>query len=232
MNTITTIVNPGELEHADNPTARVPVMILADVSSSMSGAPIGALQSGLRLFFADIQNDARAQLSCDPTIFTFGGTVEQAMPWEAKMVGMTPVPTLKANGNTPLGEAVWTAIEAIRQRQELYRKKAIQSYKPWVVLFSDGAPTDQWESAALELSRLATMNKWTVICVATGPEANIECLARFSPIHAPLVFRDSNSVVCFRELFRWLSSSIKVSSHKPAAEPQLAALPASIAIAE
>lgn len=230
MNTLA-LVDPGQLDHAENPSARVPVAILADVSASMAGKPLEALQRGLTLFFSGLESDPRAQLSCDPTIFAFGGAVRQVMPWESRMVGMTPTPNLSAGGDTPLGQAVTTAIEAINQRRRLYREKAIQSYRPWMVILSDGHPTDEWQAAAEALSKLVNEHRWNVICVATGPDADVECLARFTPARPPIVFRSADVSVCFRELFQWISSSIKVSSRRPGAEPQMAPLPDNIALA-
>jgi len=173
----------------------------------------------------------KAQLCCDPTIFTFGGRVEQAMPWEAQMVGMTPVPALIASGNTPLGEAIVTAVRATIDRLAEYRGAAIPSYRPTLVLMSDGAPTDEWQSAAETLSTLATEKRWNVICVGTGPAADLKCLARFSPDRPPLHIRDASDSQTFIEFFRWLSASIKITSRKAtSADQQMAMLPPCIDI--
>lgn len=224
------VVHPGKVDHANNPHPRAPVAVLLDCSSSMGGPPMAALQRGLKLFFDDLQQDPLARLRCDPSIWTFGGRVEQAMPWESTMVGMTPLPDLRANGGTPLGEAVLTAIQEVESRREAYRAAAVAQYKPWVVIMSDGHPTDDWEYAAAELSARARLHNWNVLCLGAGPNADLQCLARFSPCRAPLVFRDADTNHCFAQFFRWLSASLRASSRRATtSEPQLQPLPADIA---
>ena len=47
------IISDEEL--ADNPTARVPICILLDVSRSMDGEPIKELNKGVKMFINEIQ---------------------------------------------------------------------------------------------------------------------------------------------------------------------------------
>ena len=44
----------------NNPTARVPVCLCLDVSGSMNGSPIQALNDGVHMFYSAIQEDETA----------------------------------------------------------------------------------------------------------------------------------------------------------------------------
>ena len=48
------------VEFAENPEPRCPCVLLLDTSSSMRGAPIEALNEGLRVFKTDLMHDALA----------------------------------------------------------------------------------------------------------------------------------------------------------------------------
>ncbi len=210
------------IAHYDNPHPRCPVALLLDVSDSMAGAPVAELSQGLQAFFADVAADDLASLRVDPAIFTFGGTVEQVMPFGTTEVGVpvTP-PRLTTQGGTPLGAAVRTAVVAIEARRRLYRDCALASYFPWVVILSDGAPNDRgWEEAADQLRGLA-QSRWNVLAVGIGDNANLEILQRFAVHPARRL-----SATRFREFFRWLSDSLKVTSRSPIAQAPAPGLPA------
>lgn len=63
-------------------------------------------------------------------------------------------PLLTANGSTPLGEALRLADTELKARRRLYKQKGIASYKPWIVLMTDGCPNDDYENAAVSMKRL------------------------------------------------------------------------------
>ena len=58
------------------------------------------------------------------------------------------VPTLIASGSTPMGEALERAIDRVAARKRRYKEAGVQYYRPWLLLITDGAPTDDWQSAA------------------------------------------------------------------------------------
>jgi uncharacterized protein YegL len=61
---------------ADNPEPRCPCILLLDVSGSMFGAPINALNEGLRIFRDELNKDGLAKKRVDIAIVTFESTVK------------------------------------------------------------------------------------------------------------------------------------------------------------
>ncbi|MFC4452330.1 vWA domain-containing protein [Deinococcus sonorensis] len=198
----------GLAEFADNPEPRCPVLLLLDNSGSMSGEKIRQLNEGLRDFQRDLASDSLAAKRCEIAIVSFGPVRE--------VLGFTSAehfqaPQLKAEGSTPLGEAVKRGLELLRQRKETIRQNGIGLYRPWVFLITDGAPTDAWQSAAAEVQRGEAAKSFAFFSVGVAG-ADMKMLEQLNPARAPLAL----SGVRFRELFQWLSASLKsVSQSTP-----------------
>lgn len=220
----TTVRTEDGIDHFNNPHPRCPVALLLDTSISLSGPPIAELQSGVQAFFAALSADELATLRVDLTCFTFGGYVQQVVPFGATVEGLAArPPQLTANGGTPLGEAVRTAVGAIEARRKVYRDCALAAYRPWVIILSDGEPNDLgWEGAADQLRQFA-QNGWNVVAVGIGDRANLEVLQRFA-VHPVRRL----SAMHFREFFTWLSDSLKVNSRSHTTATTCAGLPSEL----
>ena len=70
-----TIEHLDEVEFADNPEPRCPVVLLLDVSGSMAGRPINELNQGLQDFASVLKTDRLAALRVEVAVITFGGQV-------------------------------------------------------------------------------------------------------------------------------------------------------------
>ena len=91
-------------EFAENPEIRCPVVLILDVSASMEGAPIEALNAGLASFKYDIEEDDMAALRVEVGVVTFGKDVKIIHDFST-IDHFTP-PQLIPSGKTPLGEAI------------------------------------------------------------------------------------------------------------------------------
>src|SRR5574338_99382 len=197
-------------ELVENPTPRVPICLVLDVSGSMSGEPIQELQEGVRMFFDAIREDDVAQYAAEIAIVTLGGVARQALDFFA--INRQAVPTMYADGSTPMGEAMDLALDLLEARKTEYRNAGVDYYQPWMVLMTDGAPTDSIDSAARRISELVKTKKLTVFTIAIGDTANTSELARLSPNRPALKLKGLN----FREFFLWLSRSVsRVSQSTP-----------------
>jgi len=185
----------------DNPSTRCACMLVLDTSGSMDGAPLQELNAGLQTFLQEVQDDDIASYAVDLGVITAGSSVREVLSFTtvSSVQGVSP---LAAGGTTPLGEAVSLALRRLEERKAQYKRTGVAYYQPWLVIISDGAPTDAWQAAAQSARALSQQRKLVVLPVGvTG--ADLAVLGQFSSKPAlPL------AGLKFREFFLWLSASM------------------------
>jgi uncharacterized protein YegL len=187
------------VEFAENPEPRCPCVLLLDTSNSMTGNRIKELNKGLQTFKEELMADAMSLKRIELSIVSFGPVNVQT---EFQTADLFIPPALKADGMTPMGEAIEKGIELIQQRKEKYRENGISYYRPWMFLITDGAPTDHWKNAA-KLIKDAESAK-SLMFFAVGVEgANMNILKQIS-VRDPLKLDGLR----FGDLFSWLSNSL------------------------
>ncbi len=191
------------VEFANNPDPRCPCVLLLDTSSSMSGAPIAALNEGLRAFQQDIGHDDLAARRVEVAIVTFGnGGVEVFQDFV--LASAFEPPTLSAGADTPMGAAIDRALDLLAQRKAEYRAHGVAYYRPWMFLITDGEPTDAWYQAADRA--YAEEAQQGVVFFGVGVDnANMARLAEITRHRQPVKLKGHS----FREMFLWLSASQK-----------------------
>jgi uncharacterized protein YegL len=190
----------GVDEFVSNPEPRCPCVLLLDVSGSMNGKPIETLNQGLVQFRDELAADTLASKRVEVAIVTFG-PVSVELPFTGAATFYPP--TLRAQGDTPMGAAISQAVALVRDRKSEYRANGIAFYRPWIFLITDGSPTDSWSSAAEEV-RLGEDAKQFAFFPIGVQGADLGTLRRIS-VREPL----SLEGLRFRELFSWLSASLK-----------------------
>jgi len=201
-----------KVEFADNPEPRCPVVLLLDTSGSMAGEKIGELNEGLAVFEQELKADPLAALRVEVAIVTFGpvrvrevksgvGDAIRSDAGEA-FVAATDfmAPNLSSEGNTPMGEAIRTGLKLLRERKQIYKQNAIQYYRPWMFLITDGEPNDDWKNAAREL-RAEEDGKGVLFFAIGVDKADMDVLGQLSGKRGPMKLRG----MAFREMFQWLS---------------------------
>lgn len=192
----------GTNDFAENPEPRVPCVLVLDVSGSMQGDPIRELNDGLIAFKDELSADSLAAKRVEVAIVTFGQDVTAVVDFTTAE-GFQP-PTLTVAGMTPMGRAVSMAMDMLEQRKQTYKSNSVSYYRPWMFLITDGGPNDPgWEQAAQR--SMAADGAKSFALFAVGVEgANFDTLRRFTP-REPLRLKSLR----FRDLFLWLSSSLK-----------------------
>lgn len=191
-----------DAKFAENPEPRCPCVLLLDTSGSMAGKPIAELNGGLQTLRDELLADSLAMKRAEVSIITFGGTVQALIDFTT--ADQFAAPTLEASGETPMGAAVETAIQAIENRKQTYKANGILYYRPWLFMITDGAPTDSWQAAA-EHARKREADKGLVFFAVGVEGANFDVLREFTGKFEPLKLKGLQ----FRNLFQWLSSSLK-----------------------
>ena len=203
----------GTIEFADNPEPRCPCLLLLDVSGSMRGEPIAELNAGLSTFKDELMADALALKRVEIGIVTFG-PVQIALPFQGATLFYPP--TLTAQGDTPMGSAIKQGLDMVRQRKDEYKANGISYYRPWVFLITDGGPTDEWKSAAAAVREGEASKSFAFFAIGVQG-ANMQTLQQIS-VREPLRLDGLR----FRDLFSWLSSSLRsVSRSTPGTEVPL-----------
>ena len=203
----------GTTEFADNPEPRCPCLLLLDVSGSMQGQPIAELNAGLITFKDELAADALAMKRVEVGIVTFG-PVQIALPFHGAAAFYPP--TLTAQGDTPMGAAIKQGLDLVHQRKAEYKANGIHYYRPWVLLITDGGPTDEWQSAAAAIREGEASKSFAFFAIGVQ-DANMDILQQIS-VRDPLRLEGLR----FRSLFKWLSSSLRsVSQSTPGTEVPL-----------
>ena len=203
MATNTEQVPFGGTEFAENPEPRCPCVLLLDTSGSMRGTPIAELNQGLAAYKAELASDTLAAKRVEVAIISFGPVEVQN---DFQTADSFQPPTLSASGDTPMGAAIEQAISLLDLRKQTYRTNGIAYYRPWIFLITDGAPTDDWRPAAEKVRAGETAKKFAFFAVGVEG-ANLEVLAQIAT-REPLKLKQLR----FRDLFVWLSNSMKAVS--------------------
>jgi len=197
----------GTDNFAENPEPRCPCLLLLDRSSSMAGAPIRELNAGLSMFREELLTDSLAMKRVEIAIVSFGPVRIETDFCTAS--GFAP-PTLDAGGDTPMGEAIQQGLALLQQRKEVYKSSGILSYRPWVFLITDGAPTDSWQGAAQLVHDGENQKSFAFFAVGVQ-SARMDVLSQIA-VRTPLKLQGFK----FREMFLWLSRSMRsVSQSTP-----------------
>jgi uncharacterized protein YegL len=187
---------------------KVPLCLVVDTSGSMmqkdgtDRPKIEELNQNIMQLISFIRNDAKAARICDLSIIAFGGNVSVISGYDS--VDNIQFQPLKAQGATPMGEAVIKAVELLKIRRNYYRNNDIEHYKPIMLLMSDGAPTDEFQESAGLLSTMIQNKELKIFPVGIGKSFDANVLKMFSPLLEPKLIKDTSG---FAMLFRLLSSS-------------------------
>jgi len=197
------------VEIADNPEPRCPCVLLLDVSRSMMGTRIDALNEGLEFFRDDLNRDSLVSRRVEVAVVTFGSNARIVRSFTT--ADQFHPPRLRASGLTYMGTGINLALDLIEERKQLYRDNGIDCYRPWIFMITDGKPEGETahllDRAKKRLRDSEAKKSVAFFAVGVGG-ADLAGLGAIA-VRPPLALEGLE----FRELFLWLSASMKEYSH-------------------
>lgn len=185
---------------------RLPVYLLVDTSGSMHGEAIEAVRNGLQVLVSALRQDPYALETAYLSVIAFNSEARQLTPLTELM--SFQVPDIQASGTTALGGALSLLADCIEREVVKGNAETKGDWKPVIFLLSDGSPTDNLQSGIEALKRVKT---GTFVACAAGSAADSNTLKQITETVVSLDTADATSIKSF---FKWVSSSISVSSQK------------------
>lgn len=162
------------------PRRTMTLFFLADVSGSMRGSKIGAVNDAIRNVLPIVNdiNDSNADAEIKVAALTFSNGCDWVTP-EPKIAADFEWIDQTAAGGTDLGAACAELASKLSQSHG-FMKSGSGSFAPVLMLLSDGGPTDDFERGLAQLKQ----NNWykvaTRVAIAIGEDADLEVLAKFT----------------------------------------------------
>lgn len=195
-------------------------VLLLDTSGSMYGDAIDSLNRAINDFKEQTSMDELAQKRVDIAIIEFNDTARVVQNF-TPLSQMQPV-TLSASGCTAMGAGINLAIDKVKERNRFYNSMGTPCFKPWIFMITDGAPTDDIESARqriIDEESKGTHGKlkfWAVGVPGYSKETLTSLTKRC------IALNEAN----FNGIFNWLSESmVTISVSRVDENPQLSNLP-------
>ena len=197
----------------------LPVILLLDVSDSMSGDKIRNLNDAVRDMLNTFSDSENGETEIHVAIITFGAQVKlhqslanaSTIQWQ----------DLSADGMTPLGAALQMA-KAMIEDKDVVPSRA---YRPTVVLVSDGKPNDSWEKPLNAFISDGRSAKCDRLAMAIGAAADEAVLGKFIEGTSNQLFYAENAKQ-LRDFFKFVTMSvtIRTKSQTPNNVPEASAI--------
>lgn len=195
----------------------LPVILLLDRSGSMTQeAKIDVLNDAVQRMIVHLADDDVGLTEVHLAAIAFGDeeatlhtpfTPARQVRWGA----------LRASGRTPMGAALDAAVAMIEDREQV----SSRSYRPTLVLVSDGMPTDDWAGAVERFTASERASKAHRFALAIGADADRELLGEFTGPEGRLM--EAHEADEIRKFFRFVTMSVsaRTRSAMPNTVPDL-----------
>ena len=196
----------------------LPVIVAVDKSGSMSAdGKIDALNLALRDFINSIK-DEDTPVDIKVAIYSFGGS---SATCDLPLTSISEIEadkfTFSAFGRTPMGQAFTMIKELIEDRNIV----SSRSYKPTIVLLTEGIPTDDWKTPLQNLISEGRSSKSFRIAMGIGDDADRNMLSAFVSSQDYLVSGDSARDI--KKFFRFVTMTVtsRMKSQTPDTPPSV-----------
>jgi uncharacterized protein YegL len=203
-------------EIAVNQPRPLPVFLLLDASGSMAeSAKIDVLNMAVQEMLSVFAGEPDLRVGIQFGAIAFGGDVRCHVPLQEAEDAISKWKPLSAKGKTPLGAAL-TELRLMLEDEKLIPSR---SYRPTLVLISDGQPNDEWQEPLKLLLESRRASKAARMAMAIGPDADILMLERFLSSPKSKVFQ-AHEARDIHKFFKWVTMS--VTSRSRSATPDKA----------
>lgn len=193
-----------------------PFYLCLDISASMTGAPVDAVNRQLPILRANIGEDPAISEVIRISVVTFADQARTLLPLSDLSL-VAEIPALTAAGSTSYAAAFAHLRETIEEDYHHGRSAGDRWYRPAVIFISDGRPTDaaeSWQAAHRRLTDPSWRRHPNILSFGFG-DAAPDVLAEVSEHKANRAFIAAEGVEPARvipELMAGLISSIVSSS--------------------
>ncbi len=204
----------SDLREFVRPDARpLPVIVLADVSGSMAAdGKIESLNRSLDAMIRSFAAEAEGVAEIHVAVIGFADRAELVVPLQpAKSVALK---ALSAGGRTAMGAALSITADLVENQEVLPRR----SYRPTIVLVSDGAPTDDVTGPIARFQGGTRASKADRMALAIGADADEMMLRKFVNASDGQVYR-AQDAANIRSFFKFVTMS--VSTRTRSVDPNL-----------
>jgi uncharacterized protein YegL len=186
-----------------------PVFLLVDVSASMAGGPIEALNRSLPELKKEMQSNPTVGEIARIALLTFSDEVRVVLPLGD--LAFAELPEVLVEGGTDFAAALRGVRQAIDQGMSGL-PKGTPVYRPVVFFMSDGDHTakEDWTTALAELKDDTWKYRPEIVAFGFGdarPDALQQIATRFS-----FMAKDRDPVIQVREIMNALIGSIRTTS--------------------
>ena len=156
----------------------LPIILLLDTSASMlRDNKIVELNLAVNEMVKVLKDVDSVHSAASLSVITFGGHAKKIL--ELTSVQDVPLLEFEANGDTPLGEALTIAKDMIEDKEIITSR----TYRPVVVLVSDGMPNDDWAEPFKIFKNEGRSSKCYCVSMGIGEDLSrtaIDILQKFS----------------------------------------------------
>jgi uncharacterized protein YegL len=206
----------NNIDYSGNANQRTPCILVLDSSGSMGTSSgfnrsrMDDLNDGIAALQSELQADDTALVRVQLAVVSVGGPSDDAdimLDW-TDATDFQPFP-MRADGGTPLGKGVQIALQMVEQAKINLRAAGVSYTRPWMMVISDGEPTDPsevWTTAVAACRAAEAARRVEIFCIGVDG-ANLAKLGELSSKPPQML-----SGTKFRELFVWLSASLSAAS--------------------
>jgi len=186
----------------------MPVILLLDTSGSMGiDGKIATLNDAVSRMINAFKQVEIPGCQTVISVVSFGGTAKIHIP--ATRVSLIDWKPLEADGNTPMGAAFKLVGEILKDPTKVPER----SFKPNLVLVSDGIPTDEWEKHLSDLDESSHGKRAMRFAVGIGADLRLDVLKRFVGKDGEVV--PVERVELLTEFFKYVTYTVTQAAKKP-----------------